>query len=33
MDGAAMQLISNVFTKRAATGTVILWDWETSKQA
>ena len=25
--------IQNVFLKRAATGTVILWDWETSQQA
>ena len=25
--------IQNVFQKRAATGTVILWDWETSQQA
>ena len=25
--------IQNVFLKRADTGTVILWDWETSQQA
>ena len=25
--------IQNVFLKRVATGTVILWDWETSQQA